>query len=380
MKKRVLFTYATYGTGHRSAARNIMNYFISKSDEFEVLELDISDHRNFLGKTVEKSFEASFKHTNSFGFGFLYKLFNNRLLLMPETKIVKMIYSYNKIRKIVTEFNPDITISTHFFPSIIISDFNKEKVINSKIITVLTDYKEHTCWLKNIDNEDALIVGNEYIKNSIIEKNEKYKDKIHAYGIPIAYEFKSKLRSEKDTYNKYKLNKSKKTILFFAGGGYGSSLSLTYLKRIVNKKIDANIVYVCGRNEKLKKDSEYYVRHKHIKNVKVLGYTNDVINLLNISTIVITKPGGLTLTECLEMKKPVLLIQGNNANEKYNTKFVCKKGFGFKALTIFGFTKILKKCIEEDNYLDDILDNLAKYKENNSSEKIYKLTTELLKQ
>ena len=378
MKKRILFTYATYGNGHKSAAKNIMNYFVNKSDEFEVKELDISDYSGFTGKIAEKYYEGNLKHANSFGFGAVYRLFNHKYSLMPMNMVTKKIYKYDTLKKVISDFNPDITISTHFFPSIVISELNKEHVINSKIITVITDYIEHECWLKNVNNEDALIVCNEYIKNNIIKKHNIDKNKIYPFGIPLSYNFKNNLEDKDKIYKKYNLDKNKKTILFFAGGGCGSSFSLSYLKKIMHENINANIIYVCGKNEKLKETAEKYVSEKEINNVKILGYTNDVINLLNISTLVITKPGGLTLTECLEMKKPVLLIKGNNANEKYNARFVCKKGFGFKTLTKCRFIKIIKNCIENENYLNNIHNNLDKYKDNDSSENIYNLTIKLL--
>ena len=100
MKKRILFTYATYGNGHKSASNNIMNYFLSKSDEFEIKELDISNFRSFTGKIVEKSFEANFKHANSFGFGALYRLFNNKYSLMPMNSVTKKIYKYETLKKL----------------------------------------------------------------------------------------------------------------------------------------------------------------------------------------------------------------------------------------------------------------------------------------
>lgn len=379
MKKKILFTYAEYGSGHKSAAKNIMNYFLNKNNDFEIKELNISDYRSFYGLLAEKSFEANFKHTNSFGFGTIYKIFNNKYSLSPMNIVTKKLYKYDTLKKIIQDYSPDLTISTHFFPSILISELNKENVINCKIITIITDYIEHECWLKNVKNEDALIVCNEFIKNKIISKHNIDKNKICPFGIPLSNNFKENTHSKDKTYEKYDLDKSKKTILFFAGGGYGSAYSFNYLKLIIQKKLNANIIYVCGKNNELKETASKYIKDKNVKNVKVLGFTDDVMNLMNISTLVITKPGGLTLTECLEMKKPILLIQGNNANEKYNAKFVCKKGYGFKPFTKFGFIKILNNSINNDKFLHYINKNLNKYKDNKSSENIYKLSIKLLK-
>ena len=60
MKKRILITYAPYGSGHKSLALNIYNYF-EEFGNYEIKFLDIAKYSNFLGKVTIKAFDIIIK-------------------------------------------------------------------------------------------------------------------------------------------------------------------------------------------------------------------------------------------------------------------------------------------------------------------------------
>ena len=110
----------------------------------------------------------------------------------------------------------------------------------------------------------------------------------------------------------------------------------------------------------------------------MLGFSKEVNNLLSISDVVITKPGGISITECLEMKKPMLLIPGNGGNEIYNSRFVCKNGYGMKCQTPRKLSKNVGKLLKRKMLLSSMQKKLDKYNNNKSVEKIYKLSKKML--
>ena len=99
---------------------------------------------------------------------------------------------------------------------------------------------------------------------------------------------------------------------------------------------------------------------------------------MNISDVVITKPGGISITEMLEMKKPMLLIPGNGGNEIYNARFVCKNGYGLNCKTPRKLAKNVGKLIRRKNMLLKMNKNLNNYNDNKSIEKIYNLSKKIL--
>ena len=129
--------------------------------------------------------------------------------------------------------------------------------------------------------------------------------------------------------------------------------------------------------QELKNKCNNLIIDEHLKNLKVLGFTNDISNLLNISNVVITKPGGLAVTEAIETKTPMILIPGNGGPENYNLKYVLKNGFGLKAKNPKQLVKRVKKLTQNPKLIKEMHKNLRLLEENTSIEKLYKLVQEM---
>jgi len=375
-KKKVLITYATYGSGHKTVANYIYDY-LNKHSNYEVKIIDLMDYENIIGLISKKAFEQNFKSQLScFMFSVTYALFNNKPATIPYKQITKAIFKNKKLQQDIVDFNPDLLISTHFFGHIVLGMLNKKKQTNCKIISIITDYISHEMWLKDEKSLDAIIVSNDIVKKELVNKKISSK-KVYPYGIPIKEDF-SNVSNIEEIKNKYKIDNDKKTFLFFAGGSAGSSFSYKYFKRLLEEKLDINVIYVCGKNESLQRKAEKLVKKSEYQNVKVLGFSTEVNNLLAISDVVITKPGGISITECLESKKPMILIPGNGGQEIYNARFVCKNGYGLNSKTPRQFIKNINKLVKRKTLIYSMNKKLEKYNDNKSVEKIYKLSTKLI--
>ncbi len=375
-KKKVLITYATYGSGHKTVAGYIYDYLIKHSN-YEVKMIDLMDYENIIGFISKKAFETNFKSQGGhFVFTLFYELFDYKTTTLPYKYIAKAIFKNEKLKEEIVSFNPDLLISSHFFGNIMMGIFNKKGLTNTKIISIITDYKSHEFWLKDEGSIDALVVSNEIVKNEVVEKGIN-KNKVYPYGIPILENFS--LIDDEHIKDKYKVNNGKLTFLFFAGGSIGSSFTYKYLKPLLEKKLDINVIFVCGKNEKLKDKVNELVKRHEYKNVVVLGFSKEVNKLLYIADVVITKPGGISLTECLEMKRPMLLVPGNGGQELYNAKFICKNGYGINCQTPKKLVTVVERILRRKGILNNMKKNLMSYGGNESVKKIYNLSKKLLK-
>lgn len=375
-KYRVLITYATYGSGHKTVANYIYDY-LQKHSNYEIKIIDLMDYENIIGLISKKAFEQNFKHrTSSTIFSIIYELFDFKTMTLPYKSVTKSVFKNKKLQEEIVSFNPNLLISTHFFGNIILGMLNRKKLTHTKIISIITDYKSHEMWIKDEKSIDALIVSNDIVKNDLISKGIS-ENKIYSYGIPISEAFAS-ISSPLKIKEKYHVNNGKKTFLFFAGGSMGSSFSYKYFKRLLEEEYDINIIYVCGKNEKLKNKAEKLVSKNNYQYVHPIGFSNEVNNLLNICDVVITKPGGLSITESLELKKPMLLIPGNGGNENYNARFVCKNGYGINCRSPKKLAKTVGKLLKRKHIILNMKRKLTAYSDNSSIEKIYKLSKKML--
>ena len=81
---------------------------------------------------------------------------------------------------------------------------------------------------------------------------------------------------------------------------FGKSKTYSLLQTLAQNFDNLQVVAISGRNEKMKRSFEYLVEKEHKEDsIKVLDYTTKIPELMSISDLVITKPGGLTTTESL---------------------------------------------------------------------------------
>lgn len=377
MGKRVLIIYAPYGSGHKSIADKINNYLEEHSD-LEVKVFDVAKYSNLLGKLSIRIFDVFTRHSFHKTFSFIYDIADNRLASLSQMKLVKKAFDNEKLRKEIADFNPDLTISTHFFGGNIISYYNKLGITDSLIMTVITDYVSHSYWRKDHQSQDAFIVANDIMKNVMIKKGIDGK-KIYPFGLPFYRKNMENLDSREEVMFKYNIDPAKKTYLFFGGGAMGSMGSLDYLKALIWQDLPINIIFISGRNQKLEEKARRYVMKKKASNVKVLGFTKDVYNLLNVSDVVISKPGGATLTECIDMRVPLILIPGNGGPEKYNARYICKKKYGCKVMSPIGLASAVKKTLKKEKLVIKWRENMQKHDKNESTKKILELALKMLK-
>ena len=73
----------------------------------------------------------------------------------------------------------------------------------------------------------------------------------------------------------------------------------------------------------MKKKFEEIVSHENVEDrVRILGFTDKVPELMKISNIVVTKPGGLTTSESLASGLPILVISPIPGQEEENAQFL----------------------------------------------------------
>ena len=187
------------------------------------------------------------------------------------------------------------------------------------------------------------------MKSSLIEKGIP-ENKVFATGIPLSNRFLMHY-NKKEILQSLGLKTGKTTVLFFAGGKFGLGKSNTYkiLRTLAEQFSDIQVIAISGKNEKMQREFNNIVEEtKTHENIKVLEYTNMVPQLMTVSDLVITKPGGLTVTESLASGLPIIIINPIPGQEEENAEFLEKSGVGI--------------WLKKDINLEEFLENLFKTK------------------
>lgn len=107
-------------------------------------------------------------------------------------------------------------------------------------------------------------------------------------------------------------------------GGEGSSTMLRIAKKV---EAEVQLIFMCGRNEKLAK------RLRALKTrvpISVQGFTSEIPYFMHLSDFFIGKPGPGSISEALAMKLPVIVERNSWTlpQERFNTDWVLEKKVG----------------------------------------------------
>ena len=322
MKKVIIF-YASYGGGHLSAARSIKE---NMEANYEDIDVKLIDCMEYVNKTVNKITTKAYSEMAKKApktWGRVYWKSQKGPLAQISTTSNKILSI--KLYKLLKDFEPNLIVSTHPFGSQMCAYLKKHGKLNAKIATVMTDYAPHDQWLVFNKYVDYYFVSHDGMKKELHEKGIP-NEKIFATGIPLSNKFL--LKYDKPTILKsFCLSPDKKTVLFFGGGEFGLGKTQTFkiFKSFVECPENIQIVAISGKNPKMKEAFENLVESLNkTDSVKILEYTNQVPELMSISDLVVTKPGGLTTTESLASGLPIVVINPIPGQEEENASYLEK--------------------------------------------------------
>lgn len=322
---KVIIFYAKVGNGHLKAAEAIRDEFLKKYPDAEVIFVDGLENSGALtNKMIIKGYSNLVKHMPDMYGRLYYSTDNNNSKSMVDEayKIVNR-YLTIRLKKILRLYKPDVIISAHPFITRMCSYLKKKKKTGAKLLTILTDYGVHNMWVVNDENIDKVCVATEEMKTDCVNEYGLPEDKVSVTGIPCSDRFLKQM-DKQEILASFGLSDTT-TFLFFAGGGLGLGDSEEMVKELLCSKEEFQLIIVSGKNQKQKEKFEEMVKMSN-KKIVVLGYTDKVPELMAIATVVITKPGGLTSTECLVMRKPMVIVNPIPGQEDQNAIFFANNG------------------------------------------------------
>lgn len=358
--KILIFTAST-GGGHKRAAQALKEYFENKSEH----EVRIVDGLELGGKVYNNlvcdGYSVLVKKVPRF-YGKIYKDSDKQSALNSLTNNINNSRG-KRLIPIIEKFGPDAIISCHAFVTTMLGSLKSEGKISAKIYALITDFKAHYTYIA--DGIDHYIVSSNEMVDDFKRKYNIDRSRVHPYGIPVLERFSS-LPDKEQLRRTLGLNENKKTVLFMAGS-FGVSTVLDFYREIADKAKDCQFIVITGNNEKLYKKFEKTIR----SNTKLLMFVSNVEDYMHASDIIITKPGGLTVSESLECRLPMAIYSAYPGQEKDNAIFLNESGVAILLDKNPG--NEVRNLLASETTLDKMRENCRKIRACNSSEKILEL-------
>ncbi|MFS0907543.1 glycosyltransferase [Priestia aryabhattai] len=321
-KARVLILTGSYGEGHYQVARAIEEAIKWKNLDLEPMIIDITSRKYpFINNISRRIFIEGITKFPSF-YNYLYTKTREPNHFSSFIKVIGRAGVWS-ILELINDLQPSIVISTFPFAAGIMSYLKEQKLTRVPTLTIITDYTVHSIWI--YPYTDQYIVGSNVVRHGLIQCGVKG-ELIKVTGIPIHPKFSNDYKKE-ELKLKYGLKHNLPTVLIMGGGCGLIGEHNKILNSLEECPFNLQVIIICGRNKKIKKSLENsLVYSKH--HVIVMGFVDCIDELMAICDGMITKAGGITISEGLALNIPILLYKPLGGQEQDNTKFLVDSNIG----------------------------------------------------
>lgn len=324
--KLVIFSVSA-GAGHLRAAQALVAATRQWYPKTDAVHIDLMEHVPHLFRKVYADSYLKVVESHPALWGYLYDKSDQDKPNSGLNRLRRAIERLNttKLARLLRELQPDQIICTHFLPAELLA----RKIRNGKLAVPVwvqvTDFDLHALWIQQKMN--GYFAAHDEVAWRMAERGIPA-DTINVTGIPIMPAFDQQY-DRATCAAEFGLDPNRTTLLMMSGGmGVGSIEQLA--ERLLQLKGDFQIVALAGRNEKLLTDLKVLAM-QHPGRLFPLGFINVIERVMAASDLAITKPGGLTTSECLAVGLPMIVVSPIPGQEERNADFLLENGAALKA-------------------------------------------------
>ena len=337
---RVLILSITAGQGHHAAGKSLSDALTRRGAE--VLTIDVYKEINrLLYDGVNRGYLLSTKYAPA-AYRHFYTLFENKDKSgkYSVSSLVNILLG-NKFDHNIEKFQPDFIICTHIFSAQVVNELKRRgRYTDIPTLGIVTDYTIHPFW-QDVPYVEYIDLASDLLYNKAIQRGIE-KRRLCSFGIPVQEKFSTKMPKE-EARAALGIPLEQPVALVMAGSmGYGNMSAI--VQSIESLGLNLTILAVCGNNERQKRKLFDLPPRE---NRFVYGYVNNVDVMMDAADCIITKPGGLTVTEAMSKKLPMILVNPIPGQEERNVDFLLNNGIALavnKAFTIDDAVYFLFQC------------------------------------
>lgn len=353
-KCEILILTADFGSGHKSVSKAIKNYISDMDSSITIGIVDMYKViRPRLHKYIYRFFKILIKYAAPI-YNYDYYKKNNNDKFGKLHSCFKS--SSRRLARYLEDVQPSIIISTFPTCSAYVAKYKKDHNKDVPLITCITDIVKGSEWINN--ECDMYLVATESVRESIIRRGIDGNSVITT-GIPIRREFLQP-RNKEELRKDYGIG-DKDFVVLMMGGGLGLiPKEVSFYKWIAsNERIKLYII--TGNNKKLyDKISRYNSYH----NINILKYTDKIADLMSVSNLLITKPGGITLFETISSRLPFIIYKPVLGQELENCKYIEEKELGYVVNDEKELVDKISVIMDQDDLTKKIMKNIDVQKKN----------------
>ena len=327
--RKILVLSVSAGAGHMRAAEAIRACANSLDPDtaVEAVHLDVMNYVPSGFRKLYTDFYIKLVNKAPTLWGYLYQVSNEAQADSTIERLRRAIERLNTqaLLREIASFEPDAIICTHFLPAEILSRLIRKNDFSCPVWVQVTDFDLHRLWVH--EGMAGYFAANDEVAFRM-QAQGIAADTIHVTGIPVMPAFALPL-DRQVCAGEFGLDPHKATILLMGGGaGLGSLDAMA--ARLLALGGDFQLIVLAGRNAQALSALQALAGH-YPGRLLAQGFTDQVERLMACADLVITKPGGLTTSECLAMGLPMIVNAPIPGQEERNADFLLEQGVALKA-------------------------------------------------
>jgi processive 1,2-diacylglycerol beta-glucosyltransferase len=239
----------------------------------------------------------------------------------------------------------DAIVCTHFMPAELLLREQRHGRLACPIWLQVTDYDLHNMWL--VPELAGYFAATPEVAYRMRAAGLPA-DRIHITGIPVMPAFSEPGDATLDR-KRCAIHlglDAARPIVLMASGGAGVGDLPAMVERVLGRPGDFQIISVAGRNEAAKQALDALAA-QHAGRLLSIGFTSEMHTLMAAADLVVTKPGGLTVSECLALGKPMLLVSPIPGQEQHNAGYLMEEGAAWLAYDAVSLEYKLQRLMSE---------------------------------
>ncbi len=321
MNKKILILYTSVGLGHKYIALNIAyhleqaGFTVKLADVLQVQSGPMVKIGEWLHSLINRRFPFIWRWL------YMSKAFSK--LTMP-LRVPLAGRNCENVKQVISEFQPDMIISTQTSGSAPVAYLKQVGFYKGKFVIAFSDYHFHPYWW--YESADFYLVNIEEQKAELLKLGVK-PEQVVVCGITLKPYIETNIAAVKQ-----KLGLTDKKVVLMASGslgiGFPTSLLYEYAQKLKHKQPDAKLVVVTGKNEAMKQSIDIESSKRGL-GILTLGFYEPFAELLAISDVFLTKPGGLTVAEALRDDVKMVATHFLPGQEELNYEYLIQRRLMF---------------------------------------------------
>ncbi|WP_019155810.1 MGDG synthase family glycosyltransferase [Robertmurraya massiliosenegalensis] len=319
-KKTVLFLpFLQIASGHHQVANALMDRLQKldptlKCEKRDILAYSYGAIENLVSQIYIKWFSIFPQFYNKIYRNTVYKdLHNDKRFRLYELLFLPF------MRKLIAEIHPDLIVCTHSLPAYALNLMKGRGEMQTPVVNVYTDFFVHRLW--GVQYIDCHLVPSVQIKTFLMKKGVR-DEQIFVTGIPVHNMIK---KQEKPLMS----SSSNLITVLISGGNLGVGAIDGLIEEFLNDpNKNLKLIVLCGKNEELYKKL-ISLNHQQIQVHSFIDKMERMNDLYDKVDAIVTKPGGVTISECMYKRKPIFIYHALPGQEQINLENLKKEGLVF---------------------------------------------------